>query len=222
MNEPPMRSYDEFIHRTPDEMLQLAASLRQTMLTRRTVREFSSDSVDAEVVNACLEIAATAPSGANQQPWTFVRVQSPSLRREIREAAEAEERAFYNERAPQEWLDALQPFGTDDQKPFLETAPVLIAIFARTWLPGDDGGRQKTYYAAESVGIATGFLIAALHQCGIASLTHTPSPMKFLNRILDRPVNERPYLLLAAGIPVEDCQIPVISKRPTDDVIVQL
>jgi iodotyrosine deiodinase len=216
------RPYTEYVRVAESEMSARSEALLASLRTRRTVRHFSEDPVDPDVVENCIRIAATAPSGANQQPWTFVVVNDPAKRRELREAAEAEERAFYSGRAPQEWLSAVQPFGTDDQKPFLESAPVLIAIFARSWLPATDGGKQKTYYATESVGIATGFLISALHQCGLASLTHTPSPMRFLNRILDRPDNERPYLLLVAGIPASDCHVPVITKRTDDDVIVHV
>lgn len=154
------------------------------------------------------------PSGANLQPRSFVVVESSAARSELRVAAETEEREFYEHRAPQEWLDALLPFGTDASKPFLETAPVLIAIFACSWMPLPDGRKGKHYYVSESVGIAAGFLIAALHQAGLATLTHTPSPMQFLNRILGRPDHERPYLLLVAGYPAADCQVPDITRRP--------
>ena len=161
----------------------------------------------------------TAPSGANQQPWTFVWVKSPDVRRKIRVAAEAEEKEFYGGRAPDEWLDALAQFGTDDHKPFLEEAPVMIAVFAEAWKQVDDK-RSKNYYVSESVGIATGFLIASLHNAGLATLTHTPSPMKFLSQILCRPENERAYLLLIAGHPAEGCQVPVITKRSYNDVVI--
>lgn len=201
-------------------MTARAAELLTLMRTRRTVREFSPDPVDDSVIDSCLRIAASAPSGANQQPWTFVWVRSPEVRRELRDAAEAEERAFYDGRAPQEWRDAVAPFGTDASKPFLEHAPALIAIFVRSSLITDSGERRKTYYATESVGLATGFLISALHQCGVGTLTHTPSPMRFLNRILDRPSNERPFLLLAAGHPAADCRVPVITRRSFEDVVI--
>jgi nitroreductase len=189
------------------------------MATRRTVREFSQESVDPAVVTHCLEVALTAPSGANQQPWKFVVVENRAVRRQLREAAEAEEREFYNGRAPDEWLNAVAPFGTDASKPFLETAPVLICIFAETWQSLPEGSRGKNYYVSESVGIATGFLIAALHHAGLATLTHTPSPMKFLNSILARPDNERPFLIVVAGFPAENCQVPVIRKRSMNEAV---
>lgn len=186
---------------------------------RRTVRDFSKAPVADSIVEACLKTAMTAPSGANQQPWTFVWVKSTDVRQKIRGAAEAEEREFYSGRASTEWLDALAQFGTDDHKPFLEDAPVMIAVFAEAWK--NNGGRKaKNYYVSESVGIATGFLIAALHHAGLATLTHTPSPMKFLSDILQRPDNERAYLLLIAGHPATDCQVPVITKRSYEDVVI--
>lgn len=187
---------------------------------RRTVRDFSSDDVDDVVIENCLRTAMTAPSGANQQPWTFAWVKSQQTRKQLREAAEEEERAFYGGRAPDEWLDAVAPFGTDADKPFLEKAPVLIAIFAESWKLVD-GEQKKNYYVNESVGIATGMLISALHHAGLATLTHTPSPMKFLNKILQRPQNERPYLVLVAGHPTQDCKVPVITKRTYEDVVVE-
>jgi iodotyrosine deiodinase len=191
------------------------------MQTRRSIRHFSNETVSPEVVNRCLQVAALAPNGANRQPWTFVVVEDTVLRKQIREAAEAEEREFYSERAPDEWLAALAPLGTDWSKPFLETAPVLICIFAENWKPLSDGTSQKNYYVAESVGIATGFLIAALHYAGLATLTHTPSPMKFLNGILDRPKNEKAFLILVAGYPEPNCKVPVISKRSLDEVVIR-
>ena len=174
--------------RLPDQdMLRRAGEFRDLMQSRRTVRDFDPRPVPREVIEACLVAAGTAPSGANQQPWHFVAVSDPDVKRRIRVAAEAEEREFYEHRAPEEWLDALRPIGTDWQKPFLETAPWLIAIFVRKWGRDAEGGKVKHYYPAESVGLATGMLIAALHHAGLASLTHTPSPMGFLNEILDRP-----------------------------------
>jgi iodotyrosine deiodinase len=177
------------------------------------VRDFSTRPVAREVVDNCLGVALTAPSGANQQPWTFVVIEGADLRSQLRNAAEQEEREFYSHRAPQEWLDALTPFGTDASKPFLEIAPVLIAIFAQAWKKLPDGIRGKHYYVSESVGIATGFLIAAMHNAGLATLTHTPSPMNFLNQLLNRPENERPFLLLVAGYPSDNCCVPVIQKK---------
>ncbi len=215
------RRYDEFRRMPPQEMKQRAADFLSCMQTRRTVRDFSSEAVDDAIIEDCLRTAMLAPNGANRQPWTFVVVSDPATRQELRAAAEAEERAFYAERAPEEWLDALAPLGTDASKPFLETAPVVICIFAESWKPGSDGSQQKNYYVAESVGIATGFLIAALHHAGLATLTHTPSPMKFLNVILGRPKNERPYLILVAGFPAADCTVPEIDKRDFDDVVIR-
>lgn len=219
MTKQDFRPYSEFTRFRPDEMLSRAEALAVHMATRRTVREFSPEPVDPAVVDYCLKVALSAPSGANQQPWTFVVVEDNAVRRQIREAAEAEEREFYNGRAPDEWLDAVAPFGTDASKPFLESAPVLICIFAQIWKSLPDGGRGKNYYVSESVGIATGFLIAALHHAGLAMLTHTPSPMKFLNSILARPDNERPFLILVAGFPADDCQVPVITKRGMNEAV---
>jgi nitroreductase len=187
---------------------------------RRSVRDFSDEPVPLDVVRRCIETAAQAPSGANKQPWTFVLVTDPELKRRIREGAEAEERAFYAGRASERWLADLEPLGTDAKKPFLETAPALIAVFAQRHGPEDAGGEPaRHYYVAESVGIACGFLIAALHHAGLATLTHTPSPMKFLGQILERPDNERPYLLLPVGYPAPDCEVPDIERKPLDTVL---
>lgn len=185
---------------------------------RRTVRDFASDPIPKEVLENCLLAAGSAPNGANLQPWHFVVVQDPKLKREIREAAEAEEREFYNGRAPQEWLDSLTHLGTDASKPFLETAPALIAIFQQSQTTDHEGRETKTYYPKESVGIATGFLIAALHKAGLATLTHTPSPMKFLNEILERPKREKPFLLLVVGYPAENCKVPAITKKSLGEI----
>ena len=176
---------------------------------RHTVRDYRADPVPRAVIENCLLAAGTAPSGANLQPWHFVVITDAAAKREIREAAEAEEREFYAGRASPEWLEALAPLGTDPNKPFLETAPVLIAIFAQRWGTLPDGRNRKHYYVPESVGIATGLLIAGLHQAGLATLTHTPSPMGFLNRICKRPDPEKPYLLLVVGYPADDCRVPV-------------
>ncbi len=200
--------------RHPDAVMTARAQeFYEAVRTRRTVRDFRPDPVPRAVIESCLKAAATAPSGANQQPWHFVVVEDAETKRHIREAAEAEERAFYQERAPNEWLEALAPLGTDEHKPFLETAPTLIAIFEQRWGLDADGERKKHYYVSESVGLATGFLIAALHLAGLATLTHTPSPMKFLNEILGRPENERPFLLLVVGHPADDAEVPVIGKK---------
>lgn len=202
----------------PAEMRRRAREFLARMRTRRTVREFASDPVPMEVVEDAIRTAGTAPNGANHQPWHFVVVTDPDLRREIRVRAEAEERAFYDGRAPGEWLDALAPLGTDAEKPFLETAPVLIAIFAESWAPDGEGRRRKNYYVTESVGIATGMLITALHLAGLATLTHTPSPMRFLNEVLGRPDNERPFLLLVVGHPAQGAEVPDISKKSLAEI----
>jgi iodotyrosine deiodinase len=204
--------------RSAGEMIERASQFRDSVQRRRTVRHFSSGPVPSEVIEHCLRAAGSAPSGANLQPWHFVVVTNPDLKRKIREGAEAEEREFYNGRAPQEWLDALAPLGTDDQKPFLETAPYLIAIFAESYGLLPDGRKVKNYYVQESVGIATGILITALHHAGLVTLTHTPSPMGFLNGILDRPPNERPFLLLVVGLPAAGATVPDIGKKPLDAI----
>jgi nitroreductase len=191
-----------------EESLRRAQAFYEFIRTRHSVRHFSDQPVDRAVIEACLRAAGTAPSGANHQPWHFACVSDPAIKREIRLAAEAEERAFYGGKAGDEWLDDLKELGTDAQKPFLETAPWLIAIFAERYGIDDNGEKRKNYYMAESVGIATGFLIAALHEAGLATLTHTPNPMKFLNQILGRPANERPYILLVVGHPAADAMIP--------------
>ncbi len=195
-----------------------AEAFAADLARRRTVRDFSDRPIPAGVVDACIRTAGTAPSGANLQPWHFVVVTDPAIKRRIREAAEAEEREFYEKRATPEWLAALEPLGTDANKPFLETAPALIAIFAEAYGERADGTRIKHYYVAESVGIATGLLIAAVHNAGLVSLTHTPSPMGFLNEILERPTRERPYLLLVVGFPAEDAQVPDIARKPLSDI----
>lgn len=199
-------------------MRQRAAAFREQLRRRRTVRDFSSQAVAPEVIEDCLLAAGGAPSGANLQPWHFVVVSDPAKKKQIREGAEKEEREFYHGRAPQEWLDALAPLGTDDRKPFLETAPYLIAIFAQSYGVLPDGRKVKNYYVQESVGIATGMLITAIHHAGLASLTHTPSPMGFLNTILNRPPNEKPYLLLVVGYPAEGALVPDIGKKPLSEI----
>jgi iodotyrosine deiodinase len=200
------------------EMRQRAAAFREQLRRRRTVRDFSSQAVDPEVIEECLLAAGGAPSGANLQPWHFVVVSDPAVKKQMREGAEKEEREFYRGRAPQEWLDALAPLGTGDQKPFLETAPYLIAIFAQSYGVLPDGRKVKNYYVQESVGIATGMLITAIHHAGLVSLTHTPSPMGFLNTILNRPPNEKPYLLLVVGYPADGAMVPDIGKKPLSEI----
>lgn len=200
------------------EMRRRAADFYARMKRRRTVRDFSDRPVPRDIIETCLLAAGTAPNGANLQPWYFVVVGDTAVKRQIRQAAEAEEREFYARRATEEWLEALAPLGTDANKPFLETAPYLIAIFAQSYGIGPDGGKIKHYYVQESVGIAAGLLITALHQAGLATLTHTPSPMNFLNEILERPGNERPFLLLVVGHPLPNCTVPKIEKKPLSEI----
>ena len=214
-NFQPLTSYVEY---PIEEMKQRAISFREEMQRRRTVRHFSNRPVPREVIEECLLVAGGAPSGANLQPWHFVVVSDPRVKHEIRIAAEQEEKEFYHRRASQEWLDALEVIGTDEHKPFLETAPYLIAVFGKnhSFLP--DGRRVKNYYVNESVGIATGFLITAIHQAGLVSLTHTPSPMGFLNTILDITPDEKPFLILVVGYPAEDAQVPLIEKKSLGEI----
>ncbi len=216
---PTYQPYTEHREFPVEEMRLRAADYYAEIRRRRTVRDFSDRPVPREIIEDCLRAAGTAPNGANLQPWHFVVVSDPDIKRRIRLAAEDEEREFYQQRAPQEWLDALAPLGTDERKPFLEIAPYLIAIFAQTFGRLPDGRKVKHYYVQESVGIATGFLIAALHHAGLATLTHTPSPMHFLNDILGRPSYERPYLLLVVGYPAQGVQVPVISKKPLAEIV---
>ena len=201
------------------DMLAGAQGFFDLMQARRTVRDFSPDPVDPGIIRLAIRTAATAPSGANQQPWSFVAIGDPDTKREIRLAAEEEERAFYNGRAGEEWLGALAHLGTDWEKPFLETAPWLIAIFAQRWSVDAQGRKIKHYYVPESVSIAIGLLIASLHSAGLATLTHTPSPMGFLNQICGRPENEKPLVLLVIGHPAEDARVPAISRKQEDDIL---
>ncbi len=206
-----------------EEMLSRSREFHDLMKRRRTVREYRDRQVPADVIEACLATATTAPSGANLQPWHFVVITDAEKKKRIRLAAEAEEREFYHRRAPREWLDALAPLGTDEHKPFLEHA-TLIAIFAQRNGRLGDGRMVKHYYVQESVGIATGFLIAALHTAGLATLTHTPNPMAFLHDICGRPENEKPYLLLVCGYPAENCVVPQAGglRRPLGEAITWL
>jgi iodotyrosine deiodinase len=212
MAEPAMLPLDGYPHRDGTDLVARARAMAAELATRRTVRDFAPDPVPAQVMEAAIEAAASAPSGANQQPWHFVLIGRGKLRAEIRAAAEAEERAFYAERAGDEWLETLAPLGTDWAKPFLETAPWLVAIFAERHGIGPDGRKIKHYYVTESVGIATGLLLATLHHAGLATLTHTPSPMGFLNRICQRPAREKPFLLLVAGYPAPDARTPAAAR----------
>ena len=211
-----------FQHLTPDEQVVRLKAFGERMATRRTVRQYAGDDVPDSVIDAAIAVAGSAPSGANMQPWRFVVVRDPEIKRRIREAAEAEEREFYEKRAPAEWLAALAPLGTDMEKPFLETAPCLIVVFRIDYtIEHDaDGGERhvKHYYATESVGIACGFLLAALHIAGLATLTHTPSPMGFLSSILGRPKNEKPFLLIPVGSPAPDAVVPTITRKPLDEI----
>jgi len=195
-------------------------SRRESIFKYREIAliSFSDKNVPKEVIENCIKSAGTAPSGANMQPWHFAAISNPELKKKIRIAAEEEEEEFYSKRAPKEWLEALEPLGTDPSKPFLETAPYLIAIFYKSYDILPDGRQVKQYYAMESTGIATGMLITAIHNAGLASLTHTPSPMNFLNEILGRPKNERPFLLLVVGYPAKDAQVPDIKKKKLEEI----
>ena len=211
----PLTGYPDY---PPEDMERRARAFYQELKRRRTVRDFSDRPVPRQVIEACLAAAGTAPSGANMQPWHFVAVSNPEIKGQIRAAAEAEERAFYEGRASDEWLEALAHLGTDADKPFLESAPYLIVVFQQNYGLDTEGGRVKHYYVQESAGIATGFLIAALHHAGLATLTHTPSPMKFLREVLGRPVNERATMILVTGYPATDAKVPAITKKPIDEI----
>jgi iodotyrosine deiodinase len=211
----------DFTRLAEDEMRVRAGAFLDMVRTRRSVRHFSPDPIPLDVVETAAAAAATAPSGANQQPWRFVLVTDPAIKRQIREAAETEERENYERRFPDEWLHALEPFGTDWHKEFLETAPCLIVVF-RIDFGLEEGQKRKHYYVQESVGIACGFLLAALHAAGLATLTHTPSPMGFLASILGRPANERPFLLIPVGYPAEGARVPVIQKKPLAEVLIRV
>ena len=215
---PNFRKYSEYNQYSVKEMIKRSQKFLNNISSRRTVREFSNKEVPIEIIENCIKSAGTAPSGANLQPWTFVAVSDFEIKKVIREKAEEEEREFYNHRAPENWLEALEPFDTNANKPFLETAPWLVSIFVQKYGVESLGKNTKHYYTTESVGIATGILINALHYCGLATLTHTPSPMNFLNEILDRPQNEKPFLLLVVGFPKDDVQIPDISKKPIEQI----
>lgn len=201
------------------EMKLRARAFTGHLVQRRSVRDFSDRLIPEGVLEDCLEGAATAPNGANLQPWHFAVIRDPGIKKAIREAAEEEEKEFYDSRAPEDWLDALAPIGTDASKPFLETAPALVAIFQKSEVSRGDGSVSRTYYSKESVGIATGFLISALHHVGLATLTHTPSPMKFLNEVLGRPPSEKPFLLLVVGFPAPKCKVPNISRLPFEKMV---
>ena len=208
----------DFTRRSEDDMRERAEQYYELMRRRRSVRDFSAEPVDRVVIEQCLLTAGSAPSGANCQPWHFAVVSDPNTKRQIRIEAEKEERAFYSERAPESWLKDLAPLGTNAEKPFLETAPYLIGVFQQRFGTDAKGEKQKHYYATESVGLATGLLISALHNAGLACLTHTPSPMKFMNEIMGRPRSERPFVLLVVGYPAEGAVVPDITKKALADI----
>jgi nitroreductase len=211
----PLSSYVEL---PTDEMRERASAFLTEAQRRRTVRDFSDRPVPRDIMEMCILAAGTAPNGAHRQPWHFVAVSNPEVKRAIRIAAEEEERAFYRGRAPEEWLEALAPLGTDEAKPFLESAPYLIVVFGASYAVAKDGEKSKNYYVTESVGIATGMLITAIHRAGLVSLTHTPSPMAFLNEILGRPQNERPFLILVVGFPSPDATVPQLRRKSLEEI----
>ncbi len=205
-----------------EQMRDRATGHLERMRSRRSVRHFSTDPLPLDVVRTCITTATRAPNGANKQPWSFVLVTDPDIKRQIRMAAEAEEKRTYDERMSDEWREALRPLGTDEHKPFLEICPALIVMFSRNYDALEDGGRKKNYYVQESCGIALGFLLTALHLAGIATLTHTPSPMGFLAKILRRPPNEKAYMLLPLGYPADGCQVPDVDRRPMEKTLFEV
>ncbi len=211
----------EFQRLPKSEMLARSEVFRDLMKKRRTVRSFSTEKVDFKIIKNCIEAAGTAPNGANRQPWKFVVVSNPQVKKEIRKRAEELEKEFYESKASEEWLEALKPLGTGVENPFLEEAPYLIVVFAEKYEKKEDK-IIKNYYVKESVGIATGILVAALHNAGLAVLTYTPSPMNFLNEVLKRPANETPFILLAVGFPSEDAQVPELTKKRLNEIMVHL
>lgn len=217
----PLADLNDYVARSDNEMRMRAAAFFEDIKRRHTIRDFTDEPVDRTVVEACIEAAGRAPSGANHQPWHFCAIGDSGVKKEIRAAAEEEERAFYDGRAGEEWLEALDPIGTDANKSFLETAPWLIAVFAQRRGGVEAGMDKKNYYIHESVGIACGFLIAALHHAGLATLTHTPNPMSFLSEKLNRPKNEKPFLLVVTGRPSPDAQVPnhALIKKPLSDIM---
>lgn len=218
MNEAKFVPLEDYASYTPEEMQRRAQEFYELIKKRRTVREFSDKPIPEGVIEHCLLAAGTAPNGANKQPWHFAVIQDPEIKKKIRIAAEEEEDEFYNRRAPEDWLEDLVPFGTNEHKPFLETAPALIGIFSQSYQLNKDGEKEKHYYVKESVGIATGMLITALHNAGLATLTHTPSPMGFLNQIMQRSAHEKAFLLLVVGYPIDGVQVPDISKKKLEEI----
>jgi nitroreductase len=217
MTDPLFEPYSGYRQYPIEEMQKRSKEFLEGIVRRRTVRDFSDKLVPKDIIENCIKAAGSSPSGANHQPWHFAVVTDPDTKTDIRKAAEEEERLLYNERAPNEWLEALAPLGTDENKPFLEIAPYLIVIFAESYSLDTDDNKIKNYYVSESVGIATGILITALHNAGLVTLTHTPSPLNFLRRILRRGKNERAFLILVTGFPVEDAQVPVLEKKNFED-----
>jgi nitroreductase len=217
MTDPLFEPYSGYRQYPIEEMQKRSKEFLEGILRRRTVRDFSDKSVPKDIIENCIKAAGSSPSGANHQPWHFAVVTDPDTKTDIRKAAEEEERLLYNERAPNEWLEALAPLGTDENKPFLEIAPYLIVIFAESYSLDTDDNKIKNYYVSESVGIATGILITALHNAGLVTLTHTPSPLNFLRRILRRGKNERAFLILVTGFPAEDAKVPVLKKKNFED-----
>lgn len=218
MSEYNFKPHTDFKEYPSEEMKQRAKDFYEDIKRRRTIREFSSRPVSREVIEQCILAAGTAPNGANKQPWHFAVVESADIKKKLRDAAEDEEHEFYHRRATQDWLDDLEQFGTDEHKPFLEDAPYLIGIFSESYALDEKGNKEKNYYVKESVGIATGILITALHNAGLATLTHTPSPMGFLNEIMNRPENEKPFLLLVVGYPADDVKVPDIQKKDLKEI----
>jgi len=208
----------DFQEFTGEDMQSRSETFLNEMSKRRSIRTFSDRSVPIEIIYNCIQTAASAPSGANKQPWQFVVVKDPAVKAKIRQAAELEEKEFYRHRATKEWLEDLNQFGTDWHKPFLDIAPYLIVVFKQAYDINDDGSQRKNYYVNESVGIASGFLLAALHHAGLATLTHTPSPMNFLGEILNRPPNEKASLLIPVGYPAADTTVPELIKKPLEEV----
>jgi nitroreductase len=217
MTDPLFEPYSGYRQYPIEEMQKRSKEFLEGIVRRRTVRDFSDKSVPKDIIENCIKAAGSSPSGANHQPWHFAVVTDPDTKTDIRKAAEEEERLLYNERAPNEWLEALAPLGTDENKPFLEIAPYLIVIFAESYSLDTDDNKIKNYYVSESVGIATGILITALHNAGLVTLTHTPSPLNFLRRILRRGKNERAFLILVTGFPAEDAKVPVLEKKNFED-----
>ena len=205
-----------------DNSLESSREFLELMQARRSIRQFSTEPVAPELIENAIRAAGTAPSGAHQQPWTFVVVSDPETKQRLREGAEAEERDFYDRRATPEWKEAIRPIGTDWVKTHITDAPYVIVVFEQAWRPGEDGSKLKHYYVRESVGIAVGFLLAALQASGLCALTHTPSPMRFLGEILDRPDNERPFILIPVGYPAEDAEVPDIERKPLDEILVRV